>query len=520
MPERRDRVIPPRTKIVATIGPASESPEMVEALIRAGVNIFRFNFSHGAFEEHERRLRTVRECARRLNRVIGCLGDLPGPKIRIGKVEGAIELRPGEEVVFDPDIEFARVEATPDGERAVLPVTYDGIAHDVEAGQRILLADGALRMLALRTDGRRVYARVTVGGTLTSGKGINLPESEVSAPAITDRDWACVEWAVAHGLDFLALSFVRTPREVRELKDRLWSMCSVNRDESDGGGGSMIQVIAKIEKPQAVARIDAIVEAADGIMVARGDLGVEMEIAGVPVAQKRIIASCRAQGKPVIVATQMLETMIENPTPTRAEASDVANAIYDGASCVMLSGETAVGRHPDLVVETMVRIIEATEDRLREIGPQYAGPTQILEKHTMTAALTTGAWYAGERLDARAIACWSENGGTARYLSQMGFLIPILACSTRERATRRMTILPGITPMVTEPPASGSVSEWNAWAVEELRERGWAEEGQWVVLLAGRPLGQPRRTNSMTLHRVGDDADPARAGARSGTPSP
>ncbi len=501
-PSRR---IPSRTKIVATIGPASDSPEMVEALILAGVNVFRFNFSHGSFEEHEQRLNTVRERSRALNQCVACLGDLPGPKIRVGHVEGVIQLDVGADVVFDPAIDTARVEQTPSGPRVFLPTTYAHLAHDARPGQRVLLADGAIRMLAVERDCDCLVCRVTVGGPISSGKGINLPESDVTAPPITDRDWECVEFAVGHGIDFLALSFVRSPDEVRELQDRLWTMCSANKENADPAGGSKIKVIAKIEKPQAVARIDDIVEAADGIMVARGDLGVEMEIAAVPVAQKRIIDACAKQGRPVIVATQMLETMIESATPTRAEASDVANAIFDGAGAVMLSAETAVGKHPDLVVQTMTRIIEAAEERQREIGATYRGPTEIAEGHTMTAALTTGAWHAAQRCDARAIACWSENGGTARYLSQMGFLIPVLVCSTDERATRRMTLLPGITPIVTAPPPSGSLSDWNDWAESHLREIDWAHDGDWVVLLAGKPLGHSKRTNTMALHRIGDE---------------
>ncbi len=486
--EHAPRRIPSRTKIVATIGPASESPEMVEALILAGVNVFRFNFSHGTFEEHEQRLAIVRDRARTLGQCVACLGDLPGPKIRVGHVEGEIMLEVGADVVFDPAIDTAQVETADGVSRVFLPTTYDRIAHDTKPGQRVLLADGALRMLAVESDGDRLICRVTVGGPISSAKGINLPESDVSAPAITERDWECVEFAVGHGLDYLALSFVRSPQEVRELQDRLWSMCSASKENADAAGGSKIKVIAKIEKPQAVARIDEIVQAADAIMVARGDLGVEMDIAAVPVAQKRIIEACNKQGKPVIVATQMLETMIESAMPTRAEASDVANAIFDGAGAVMLSGETAIGRHPDLVVKTMTRIIEATEDRLKEIGATYKGPTDIAKGHTMTASLTTGAWHAAQRCNAKAIACWSENGGTARYLSQMGFLIPILVCSTDERATRRMTLLPGITPIVTTPPPSGRLSDWNDWAEAHLREIGWAEQDDWVVLLAGKPL--------------------------------
>jgi len=326
----------------------------------------------------------------------------------------------------------------------------------------------------------------------------------ISAPAITERDGAAIEWAVAHGLDLLALSFVRTPREVKELQSRLWSVCSVNRQHADVAGGSMIPVIAKIEKPQALENLDEIVDAADGVMVARGDLGVEMDIAQVPLAQKQIIETCRRYAKPCIVATQMLESMIESASPSRAEATDIANAIFDGAGAVMLSGETAVGRHPTLVVETMRRIVGAAEQRIRALDQMAGPPSCITESHTMTAALAHAARQAARSVEAVAVGCWSENGGTALFLSQHGLGIPILAYSSDARATRRMALLPGVFPIVTAPPTSGRLADWGTRVDEEMRQRGFAGEGDWVVLLAGKPLGQPKRTNTLTLHRIGD----------------
>jgi len=516
--------------IVATIGPASESPEMVRRLIEAGVGVFRFNFSHGTFADHKRRLATVRQVASTLDCTIACLGDLQGPKIRVGKIPaglgaaspsggGSVMVVVGQDVILRRGIREAFIRPTAGGSEPVLPLTYEAMIDEVVAGHKVLINDGAVRMLAVErsADRSELRCRVTVGGLITSGKGINLPQSSISAPAITDRDWECVAWAVEHDLDFLALSFVRSAVEVIELKERLSTMCGVTppRDRSCATdeerrtrevAGAWIPVVVKVETPQAVADIDRIVEAADVVMVARGDLGVEMDIARVPSAQKQILASCGRYGKPCIVATQMLETMIENSSPTRAEASDVANAIFDGADAVMLSGETATGRHPALVVETMARIAAAAEDWMRENAPAAAPvtPSRFTASHRGTAALAHGAWSIARDVGAAAVVCWSENGGTARYLSQNRFHVPVLAYSSSIRATRRMALLRGVTPVCSPPPGSGTLSEWNAAVDQYLIGRGICKPGDSIVLLAGRPLGQAKATNTITIHRVGE----------------
>jgi pyruvate kinase len=506
--------------IVATIGPASDSPDMVRRLIEAGVGIFRFNFSHGTFADHARRLETVRKVAADMQCVIGCLGDLQGPKIRVGKIPagvgiaspsggGMIEVVAGQDVVLKAGITEAFMRpnpGAPKGVEPVLPLTYQKLVSEVEVGHKVLVNDGAIRMLAVEVDLRsqELRCRVTCGGMISSGKGINLPQSAISAPAITDRDWECVAWAVDHGLDFLALSFVRTANEVLELKQRLSELCPL-RKTPEGTQGTWIPVVSKIEMPQAVANLDSIVEASDAIMVARGDLGVEMDIYRVPVVQKQIIAACDLYGKPCIVATQMLETMIENSTPTRAEASDVANAIFDGADAVMLSAETATGKHPALVVETMARIIACAEDLLRTQAHADTPPTNLIATHRGTAALAHGAWSIARDLGAKLVACWSENGGTARYLSQNRFNIPILAYSSSPQATRRMTILRGVTPVCTNPPGSGTLSEWNAAVDQYVLARGLATTGDAMVLLAGRPLGKAKATNTIAIHKVGEN---------------
>ncbi|MEM9167148.1 MAG: pyruvate kinase [Planctomycetota bacterium] len=493
---------PTIARIVATIGPASESREMVMQMIRQGVRVFRFNFSHGTFEEHAARLETVRAAADELDMPIAVLGDLPGPKIRCGRVpDDGIVLEPGNDVVFARDCELAHVREGPPTRTIVFPTTYPALIDEVEVGQRVLLNDGAVRMVSVAQagDAGELRCRVLVGGLITSGKGINLPETDIAAPAIGDRDWEICQWAVAHGLDFLAMSFVRRADEVRDLRSRLEGICAA-RPELAEQHGSRIPIVAKIEKPQAVADIDGIADASDAVMVARGDLGVEMDIAQTPVSQKRIIEACRHTGTPVIVATQMLETMIESASPTRAEASDVANAIFDGADAVMLSGETAVGAHPDLVVETMTRIIRAAEESMNEMPRRATPPPLFASQKYRTAALAHGAWHVAQDFGAELIVCWSQNGGTARFLSQNNFRIPVVAYSSDVRFTRRMALLGGVTTVLRDEPAS--IRDWVAMVDEDLLRTGWAARGTRIVLVAGEPLGTAKVTSSIITHAV------------------
>lgn len=490
--------------IVATIGPASESPEMVARLISLGVRVFRFNFSHGSFEEHGARLKTVRRVAEEMDMPIAVLGDLPGPKIRVGKVAGSgVMLEAGQDVVFSRAVDVA-TERSEDGRRVVVfPTTYPQLIDEVEAGQRVLLNDGAVRMLSVEggPDGTagELRCRVTVGGRITSGKGINLPETDVSAPAVGERDWEICQWAVAHGLDFLAMSFVRRADEVLDLRRRLESICAADRSVAEMHG-SRIPLVSKIEKPQAVHEIEAIADASDAVMVARGDLGVEMDLAQTPVSQKRIIEACHHHGTPVIVATQMLETMIDSASPTRAEASDVANAVFDGTDCVMLSGETAVGKHPDLVVETMTRIIRAAEDRIAELPTRATPPPSYSASKYRTAALAHGAWHIAMDFGAELVVCWSQQGGTARFLSQNNFRIPIVAYSSDPRFTRRMAVLGGVSPFLRDAPPS--IDAWVKMVDEDLIAKGWATDGTRIVLVAGEPLGVAKATSSVITHVV------------------
>lgn len=502
-------------KIVATIGPASDGSEVVRRLIRAGVSVFRFNFSHGSFDDHARRLEVVRRVASEEGAPVAVLGDLQGPKIRVGKIPaglgeasrsggGTVVVEPGQDVVFKRGITEAFLRPIPGGMEAVLPVTYEALIDEVEGGHRVLINDGAIRLLAIERDrgAGELRCRVTTGGAITSGKGINLPHSELSAPSITERDWECVGFAVEHDFDYLALSFVRKAEEVMALREGVTSMCAATKRDGWTEHGAWIPIVAKIEKPQALEDLARIVDAADGIMVARGDLGVEMDIAAVPVAQKRIIAECGRQGKPCIVATQMLESMIESATPTRAEASDVANAIFDGADAVMLSAETATGKHPVLVVETMSRIIAAAEQRNAEQRADSTPPSTYTPEHKATAALAHGAWQVARDVGATLVACWSQRGGTARYLSQNNFNIPILAFTTDARQARRMALLGSVIPVVCDP-APSTLHDWTTHVETRLLAGGLARPGEWIVLLAGRPLGRAKATNTIVVHQVG-----------------
>jgi pyruvate kinase len=495
---------PTHASIIATLGPASDSPDMIRKLIKAGVSIFRLNFSHGTLDDHKTRLRRVREAAKELHSTTAVLGDLQGPKIRVGKLPQGVMLETGADVAFTPD-EYKPAAA---GQTIFLPSTYEKLGQEVKPGHRVLINDGAVRLIAMeRAPGdapTTLRARVTLGGTVTSHKGINLPDSDVSAPAVTERDWECVQWAVANGLDYLALSFVRRAAEVLELRKALAGMCPVDYTVEGTGAGALIPVVAKIEKPQALLEIDAIVEASDAIMVARGDLGVEMDLAQVPVVQRTLIAKADEWGKPCIVATQMLETMIENAIPTRAEASDVAHAVFDGADAVMLSAETATGKHPALVVETMRRIVLASEEKLRETCTAPSPPSRVIETKYRTAALAHGAWYVARDLGAKIVVCWSQRGGAARHLSQTGFCIPIIAYSSDVRETRRMALLRGVTPVCSPVPQGGSLAAFNELVDRDLVERGWAKQGDPIVIIAGRPLGEHAAANTIAVHYVGN----------------
>jgi len=487
------------TKIVATLGPACSDKESLRKLLNNGVSVVRFNFSHGSLEEHKARLTIVRELEEEIGRPIAVLGDLPGPKIRVtGVPDEGVEVMAGRDLIFQRELAMAKPGETP-----IFGCTYQQIVDEAHTGHRVLINDGAIRALVVDHSDDEIRCRVTTGGLVTTGKGVNLPDSDISAPAITDRDWQVVEWAMKHRLDFLAMSFVRRAQEVLTLKKRLSSLCTDTacKITQDRSGAVTMPVIAKIEKPQAVKNIEEILDAADGIMVARGDLGVEMDIAQMPVTQKILIKRAQAHGKPCIVATQMLETMIDSPTPTRAEVSDVANAIYDAADAVMLSGETAVGKYGPLAVDMMRRVANATEDRLGDGSEESEEMGSRPESVSPTAALAHGAWRIASDLGATLVACWSEYGETARRLSRFGFHIPVLAFSSDPQAVRRMALLYAVTPVLQSRPPEHR-SDFATLVNALVRERGLAEIGDTMVVVSGKPLGQPGASDSVTIQKV------------------
>ncbi len=488
------------TTVLATLGPASATIETVQRMVEEGARVFRINFSHGDQDSHRELLDLAREAARLTGHTVGVLGDLPGPKIRLAGVPAGMMLSPGDRIqIYGSDVE-ARVLEKDDPFRTVrLGTNYPALVDDVGEGQRLFIDDGAIRMLVTEVEGvgsdRHIVAHVTVGGPISSAKGLNLPDTDLSVPALTDRDWAFVDWALDQGLDYLALSFVRHAADVRLLNEYLL--------KRSGGPLSKMPVIAKIEKPQALDDLAGIARAADAIMVARGDLGVEVELTDLPVMQKEIIATAHDHGKPVIVATQMLQSMIDRPSPTRAEVTDVANAIFDGADAVMLSGETAVGKYPVQTVRMMARIAASTQQHLAgPLARHWDKPTILDEGPYRTAALARGIMAMAEDLDARFVICWSQHGGTARYLSKARLLAPIIAANDDDQSLQRMALLFGVVPVKMPQPET---TEAFVDAMDQLLlDNEWAMPGDPVLYVLGEPIGTPGVTNNVRIHYVRD----------------
>lgn len=468
-----------RTKIVATVGPASGAPETLRKLVEEGADVFRINLSHGDEAEHGRYLEAIRRLEAELGDPVAVMADLCGPKIRVGEIEG------GEAQL----VEGARITLLGEpvlGTAERVGTTLTQLAEEVGEGQQVLLDDGRLRLLVEEVaPPGEVRCRVLRGGPLRSHKGVNLPGTTLRLSALTDKDRQDVAWIAPCEVDYVALSFVRRAADVLELKGLLESH------------GSKAQVVAKIEKPQALDDLEAIVEAADAVMVARGDLGVEMELPAVPVAQKRIARACQVAGKPCIVATQMLESMIASPSPTRAEVSDVANAVLDQADAVMLSGETAAGSYPVEAVRVMNEVVGAIEGYYDET----ATPARLDRAPARTAAAL--AWAAREIVvshDAAAVAVFTVTGATARLLAKSRLPCPILALSPDALAMRRAGLYYGVLPVHAEVPAH--TTDVLLLASRLAVERGIARPGDQLVVLTGRPLGAPGATNSLVVHRV------------------
>jgi pyruvate kinase len=466
-----------RAKIVCTLGPASSTPERLAELVAAGMDVARLNMSHGDYADHLRNLRGVREASESAGRPVGVLADLQGPKIRLGRfANGKEKLHVG--------AEFAITIEAIEGTVERCSTTYKGLPGDVRPGDLILIDDGRIALRAIEITDTDVITEVIVGGAVSNNKGINLPGVGVSVPAMSEKDTEDLRWALRNGVDMVALSFVRTADDIKPVHEVM------------DAEGRRIPVIAKMEKPQAVENLNEIIDAFDAFMVARGDLGVELPLEEVPLVQKQIVTAARRWAKPVIVATQMLESMISSPRPTRAEASDVANAILDGADAVMLSGETSVGEYPVLTVETMARIIENTEahgmDQMHGIE---------WDPHTTSGVITKAAEEVAQRIEAKFLVTFTTSGDSARRLTRLRSTIPVLAFTPYEATRSALTLNWGVETFMA--PMVGHTDEMIREVDKALTESGRIAEGDRVVIVAGSPPGVAGQTNMIRVRRIG-----------------
>jgi pyruvate kinase len=467
-----------RAKIVATLGPATSSYDNIRAIIDAGVDVARMNLSHGSYDVHEGVYANVRKAAEDAGKPVAVLVDLQGPKIRLGKFEaGPYDLAQGDifKITTDDII----------GTKEISSTTFKGLPNDVKPGDFLLIDDGKVRVRVVEVDGNVVTTEVVVAGPVSNNKGINLPGVAVNVPALSEKDEADLRWGLGLGADIIALSFVRNAKDIERVHE-------IMAEE-----GRRVPVVAKIEKPQAVEALEEIIEAFDAIMVARGDLGVELPLEAVPIVQKRAVELARRAAKPVIVATQMLESMISSPVPTRAETSDVANAVLDGADAVMLSGETSVGEYPAITVATMARIVTSTEEHgLDRIQPLGTRP------RTQSGAITLAAVEVADFVEAKFLCVFTESGESARRMARLRNKIPILAFTPEESVRRRMSMFWGVESFVV-----GRVTHTDqmvAQVDEALKSTGRAVDGDKVIIISGSPPGIPGTTNDIRVHKVGD----------------
>ncbi|WP_353941964.1 pyruvate kinase [Streptomyces sp. HUAS MG91] len=475
-----------RAKIVCTLGPATDSYEQIKALVEAGMDVARFNLSHGTYAEHEERYQRVRKASDETGRSVGVLADLQGPKIRLGRFsEGPVLLERGDEFTIT-------VEHGAQGDRQSCGTTYSGLADDVTPGERILVDDGKVSLEVTGVDGPRVRTTVVEGGMVSDHKGLNLPGVAVSVPALSDKDEADLRWALRTGADIIALSFVRSGRDIEDVH-------RIMTEE-----GRHLPVIAKVEKPQAVENIEDIVAAFDGIMVARGDLGVEMPLEQVPIVQKRAIKLAKRNAKPVIVATQMLDSMIDNSRPTRAEASDVANAVIDGTDAVMLSGETSVGKYAIETVKTMSRIVEAAEEDILAKG--LPPLTERNKPRTQGGAVARAAAEMGDFLGAKFLVAFTQSGDTVKRLSRYRSPIPLLAFTPVAATRSQLNLTWGVETFLG--PHVDSTDAMVAQVDDQLLKIGRCKKGDIVVITAGSPPGVSGSTNMVRVHHIGEDDSP------------
>jgi pyruvate kinase len=475
--------MPRRTKIVATLGPATDDPDIIDRLIDAGVDVVRINLSHGSHEEHAKRADHVRNRARACGRQVGVLVDLQGPKIRCGAfAEGPVQLVEGDTFTLDVDHPIDQ------GNQEIVGCTYKQLPIDLNRGDTLMVNDGKIVLWVDQVDGSKVICKVKVGGELSDNKGINKQGGGLSAPALTDKDVSDITFAAEIEADYLAVSFVRTADDIHRAREML--------TEADGRAA----IVAKVERAEAIEAIDEIIDATDVIMVARGDLGVELGDAELPAVQKMLIRRTRAKNKVVITATQMMESMIENPIPTRAEVFDVANAVLDGTDAVMLSGETAVGKHPAKVIQSMARICVEAE---KQSTAKQSSHRLHTEFGRVDEAIAMASMYTANHLGVAAIASLTESGSTALWMSRISSGIPIYAMTEHVATRRRVTLYRGVYPISFQPTESDS-QRINQEVVEELLRRGAVRDGDLVIITKGDFQGIPGGTNVMKILRVGE----------------
>ena len=468
-----------RTKIVATIGPASSSPEVLRQMVLAGMHVARLNFSHGSYDDHARTVAVLRAVQNELDTPITLLQDLQGPKIRVGQLPGGeFELVEGETVRLVPEAEF-------DGQAGTLPIDYPLLAQDARAGEQVLLDDGLFELKVTQVGETAVLCQVVEGGLLKSRKGVNFPGLILRLPSVTEKDERDLEFGLSQGIDWVSLSFVRRAEDIIVLKDLL-----ARKGHAD------VPVIAKIEKPQAIDNLEQIIAVSDGVMVARGDLGVEMSPERVPMLQKRIIRLCNLRGIPAITATQMLDSMIRNPRPTRAEASDVANAIIDGTDAIMLSGESAVGEYPVKAVRMLAKIAEDVE---REVHFPDLPPPDNDETHALSEALLA----IDKILPLRLIVTFTSSGYTALLASKERPSVPVVALTPNVKVYHRLNLIWGVIPVLIGEQVE-TFEDLAAQADNMLRKRGLARAGDKVLIMAGIPTRHPKGTNFLKIHAVGE----------------
>lgn len=471
-----------KTKIIATVGPASASFEVIEGLIRAGANVLRLNLSHGEREGHAKVISNIRRASEALGAPVAILLDLQGPKIRVGRLSSpSIELKAGQEILI--------TAKETDGDSRAISTTYADLYKDVKPGDRILMDDGLLEVRVLGVDGEDIRCAVVYGGLLREKKGMNLPGVDVSAPCVSEKDAADLEFGIEQGVDYVALSFVRRASEITGLRERIKAR------------GADIPVIAKIEKAEAIENLDAILDESDGIMIARGDLGVELSTEAIPVLQKKLISRANEAGKLVITATQMMESMIENPRPTRAEASDVANAVFDGTDALMLSGETAVGKFPEKVVEIMVRVaLEAEEASLAQ---KHLVRRKKEPAGSFAHAVAYAASAASAEVNPKAIVVFTETGETARLISKLRPVTPVVAFTNQAHTWRALSLVWGVTPYMVQ--FGEHTDEMICRGEAALLDNGLADFGDTIIVVSGTKVGMRGATNMMKIDWIGSD---------------